>query len=113
MKEKCPRCGHHVEIEYDIWNNSYWACYHCGLLSHQLVSYSGDTTATSYIMVTYPWLSPIKEWIMFSWLHHKEPWTHKWIWQYITWGDFLKVLVGRGFLTKEEAEKSLGRPFEE
>ena len=43
--EHCPRCGYYIEAEYDIWDNSYWTCYHCGLLSHQIITYSGTTTA--------------------------------------------------------------------
>jgi len=46
---RCPNCGYQVEVEYDIWHNSYWACYHCGLLSHQLVTYSNNTTAVDHI----------------------------------------------------------------
>ena len=51
---KCPRCGYQVKVEYDIWDNSYWVCYHCGLLSHQLVTYSNNTTAASYIQGANP-----------------------------------------------------------
>lgn len=40
---KCPRCGNQVTIEYDIWNNSYWVCYNCGLLSHQIITTSNNT----------------------------------------------------------------------
>lgn len=39
----CPKCGYQVELEYDIWNNSYWVCYHCGLRSWQMVTYSDNT----------------------------------------------------------------------
>ena len=46
---KCPKCGKQVEAEYDTWNNLYWACYHCGLISHQIITYSNDTVATIYL----------------------------------------------------------------
>ena len=43
----CPLCGYKVDVEYDIWDNSFWRCYNCGLRSHQLVTYSNNTTAPS------------------------------------------------------------------
>lgn len=43
---KCPNCGADIKIEYDIWNQSYWICYKCGLRSSDIVIYRDNTESS-------------------------------------------------------------------